>query len=260
MFQISDLLPPPADLALVPSEGRRGPVFRTGARRASRIAARDGRPVEAPAGPPVRVVPPGLGSPAPTPLVVLIHGGCQAPADYAGAAAIFARHGFHVALLREHRPGPGGLHPFPVRPRPDLHLPTLDEKTCEASLMTRLDEVLASYPVDASRVFVAGFSQGGRLAFRLALLHPSRFRGAVPIAGPLAPEDVPLEGSLPVPPLLVCHSPQDRVVPAEWSRDGLALLSSRGVYPEFRPFAGGHALEAPLIEGIARWMVAILRD
>ncbi len=54
--------------------------------------------------------------------------------------------------------------------------------------------VLHRYQVDASRVYVGGFSGGSRVAERLALAYPDLFRGALLNAGsdPIGTPDVPL--------------------------------------------------------------------
>jgi pimeloyl-ACP methyl ester carboxylesterase len=57
--------------------------------------------------------------------------------------------------------------------------------------------VLHRYPVDASRVYVGGFSGGSRVAERLALAYPDLFHGALLNAGsdPIGTPEVPLPSS-----------------------------------------------------------------
>jgi len=54
--------------------------------------------------------------------------------------------------------------------------------------------VIQRFPVDRSRVFIAGFSGGSRIALRLALGYPDLFRGAFLDAGsdPIGEPDLPL--------------------------------------------------------------------
>ena len=44
-----------------------------------------------------------------------------------------------------------------------------------------LDAVTGHVRVDRSRIFLAGFSQGGSLTYRIALRHPHLFRGIAPV-------------------------------------------------------------------------------
>ena len=54
--------------------------------------------------------------------------------------------------------------------------------------------IMQKYPVDASRVYVSGFSGGSRVALRLALAYPDLFRGALLEAGsdPIGDMDLPI--------------------------------------------------------------------
>lgn len=54
----------------------------------------------------------------------------------------------------------------------------------ETDVLACLDDALARAPIDADRVALAGFSQGGRGALGIGLLNPSRFAALVDAAGP----------------------------------------------------------------------------
>lgn len=56
------------------------------------------------------------------------------------------------------------------------------------------ENIMRQYPVDPSRVFVAGFSGGAQVALRLALAYPDVFRGAILNSGSelIGTADVPL--------------------------------------------------------------------
>ena len=51
-----------------------------------------------------------------------------------------------------------------------------------ASVEAFLDEALARYPSIAKRLVVAGFSQGGFLAYQIALRAPQRFAGLMALS------------------------------------------------------------------------------
>ena len=78
-----------------------------------------------------------------------------------------------------------------------------------ALALTGLANVLAQYNVDRSRIYVGGFSGGGRIASRLAANYAEVFSGAIYVAG----GDGVGSEYVPVPPA-----------------DGLALMRSRGRY------------------------------
>lgn len=50
-----------------------------------------------------------------------------------------------------------------------------------------LEAVKSQHPVDQSRMALLGFSQGGAMAFHVALEQPFRFQGVIPVAGRYSP-------------------------------------------------------------------------
>jgi len=81
--------------------------------------------------------------------------------------------------------------------------------------------VMALYPVDPARVYVAGFSGGSRVAMRLALGYPDLFAGAILNAG----SDPVGEGEAPLPPreLLDQFVSQSRLVYVTGGQDAVNL-------------------------------------
>jgi predicted esterase len=49
----------------------------------------------------------------------------------------------------------------------------------EARILADIDRAIAERPVDPDRIYLAGFSLGGDVAWGLLTRHPERFRGAV---------------------------------------------------------------------------------
>lgn len=127
--------------------------------------------------PPYKIyVPPHLGAPAA--LVVVLHG-CGQDADAIAASArwnaLAEKEGFLVLYPNQQ----WGLNPFncwnwylPINETPGRGEP--------AAIMAAIGAVKALYPVDASRVYVAGISAGGATAATLLSCYPGSFAaGAV---------------------------------------------------------------------------------
>ncbi|MCB9795728.1 MAG: prolyl oligopeptidase family serine peptidase [Alphaproteobacteria bacterium] len=70
-----------------------------------------------------------------------------------------------------------------------------------------LDDLAARYPVDVSRVYATGISNGGAMAHHLACQLPERFAAIAPIASPGAPSSC--EDPEPVATLII-HGTEDR--------------------------------------------------
>ncbi len=115
--------------------------------------------------------------------------------------------------------------------------------------------------IEASRIVVAGFSQGGALALHTALRHPE------PLAGVLALSTyLPLQAALGEAsganrrtPILMCHGLYDPVIAiagAERSRD---LLRAHGYTVEWRQYPMEHQVCAEEIAAISQWLGRIIR-
>lgn len=75
-----------------------------------------------------------------------------------------------------------------------------------------LAQVEAKYPVDMERVYLAGFSNGGMMTYRLACQLPGQFAAIAVVSGALNYKDCASGSPLPV---LILHGTADQTVPYE---------------------------------------------
>jgi phospholipase/carboxylesterase len=135
------------------------------------------------------------------------------------------------------------------------------ERTLEV-VRTFLDEAFARYPVDPARVVLLGFSQGGTLAYRLALAEPKRFAGLAALSTSLAGDQgdgvTPTEGigELPV---LVQHGLEDPMISVERARETLERLRALGMAPEYHEYPMGHAIGQESAADLSRWLERLLK-
>jgi phospholipase/carboxylesterase len=202
-------------------------------------------------------VPAGEG---PHPTVLLLHGWGASAHDLIGLAPVL--HGGRALVLCPQGPlamqvGPGmlGYGWFPLVPGrpPD---PEAIE-SARAGIESFLDAALARYPVDPARLVIAGFSQGGFLAYQIALRAPARFAGLMALSSWLpkevadAIERQPAHAELPA---LIVHGSDDPMIPiarAYASRDALLGL---GVPVMFREYPMGHEIRPEALREIVRWL------
>ncbi len=85
----------------------------------------------------------------------------------------------------------------------------------QKKLQAFLDECLKSYPIDPKKLVVLGFSQGGVMAYSLALANPERFAALAVLSSWLPKELLPrlnVTGAVQSLPTLVQHGAQDPTI------------------------------------------------
>jgi len=115
--------------------------------------------------------------------------------------------------------------------------------------------------VPASRIVLAGFSQGCAMTIQAGLRHPEQLAGLLCLSG-----YVPLSAKLPTErsdvalntPIFMAHGRHDNVVPfnrAEMSRD---LLVSMGCQVEWHEYAMQHSVCLEEVQAISAWLKKVL--
>ena len=111
--------------------------------------------------------------------------------------------------------------------------------------------------IEASRVVLAGFSQGGAVALYAGLRHPERLAGILamscylPFPETLAAEKSAANADVPI---LLCHGRSDPVVPIAMGLEARNELQAHGYKPEWRDYPMQHAVCTDEIADVARWL------
>ncbi len=101
-----------------------------------------------------------------------------------------------------------------------------------------LQEVLAEFPVDRSRIYLTGISMGGYGCWELACRHPDWFAAVAPICGG---GDEACAKSLVDIPIWAFHGDKDPVVPPVRSRSMIEAIQQAGGQPRYSELKGvGH--------------------
>ena len=120
---------------------------------------------------------------------------------------------------------------------------------------TFVDAALAKYPVDEKRIALLGFSQGGLIAFALALKDPDRFKALAALSTWL-PDD--LNDSLKADgsklPTWVQHGTKDEVIAVSRARDTKQKLEARGVPLTYKEYEMGHEISAESLRDLVGWL------
>jgi phospholipase/carboxylesterase len=202
-------------------------------------------------------VPAGHG---PFPTIVAAHGWGANAHDLLGLAPYL--HGGQALVLCPEGPleleaGPGlighGWFPITQGAPPD------PEAFAEGArvLGEFIDRAVETYPVDTDRLVILGFSQGGVMAYDLALRQPERFAGLVALSswlpGSLA-QSIPKQDALSTLPTLVVHGSQDPMIDIERGHASRDALLELGVPTTYREYEMGHEIQAETLRDLVEWL------
>ena len=128
-----------------------------------------------------------------------------------------------------------------------------------AAAVGRLIERERERGIDARRIVIAGFSQGGAVGYELALSWPERLGGLVALSTYFATGDSitlhPANADLPI---LICHGTRDPMVAEQHGQASAQRLAALGYPVDYRTYPVEHGVTLEEITDIGAWFVARL--
>ena len=230
------------------------------------------------------VVPPVLKENRKYPLVMILHGHGGNPENYVGIfervassldAIVCAPYGpYPIPFERGHGyswfPAPWFFQellrtgtPTGDRTQRRKEIELQEQAVSRSFVLAAIDNVSANFSVDSDRVFLMGHSEGGVLAYGLALEHPDLFRGLIVVGARLRESDATPEilteaaGRLEV---MICHSSEDSTISFDHAKAASETLTGAGIQSKIFPYEGGHGFTAELAQTIGRWIAARSRN
>ncbi len=131
-----------------------------------------------------------------------------------------------------------------------------------ADTVVALIEAQKSAGIDASRIFLAGFSQGGAVVFHTAYLKWQGALGGVLALSTYAPtfsNEMELSASQQRTPALCLHGQYDEVVQNSMGRTAYEHLKRLGVTVTWKEYPMGHEVLPEEIRDIGAWLTERLR-
>jgi phospholipase/carboxylesterase len=115
--------------------------------------------------------------------------------------------------------------------------------------------------VPPQRILLAGFSQGGVLAFQVALHYPKPLAGILALstflanAEALGTDRAAVNAGISI---LICHGQQDTVLPMTLGKSALSALKDAGYRVEWREYPMAHEVCLEEIQEVSRWLQEVL--
>ena len=117
--------------------------------------------------------------------------------------------------------------------------------------------------IPAQRIILAGFSQGGAVAYLTGLTHPERLGGIVALStyipSPRLLRDELVAEQLEVP-VFAAHGDEDDVVAPELGEAARDLLRELGAAPEWRSYPMPHSVCLEEIRDLGQWLSLRLKN
>jgi phospholipase/carboxylesterase len=175
---------------------------------------------------------------APLPMVVVLHGMGSNPGRIVEQLALHSVEGARIIVPYGFEKAGDGYRWFPFRSR-DSQLDALSQALASAAdrMAVGVRKLLADLPTVGKPTLV-GYSQGGLMAFALAVRHPDLFGVVVPIAGWLPPPLMPSAAPADAPSIEAMHGTKDPTVPFEPTEVAVTELAALGWPADLTPHPG----------------------
>jgi phospholipase/carboxylesterase len=195
----------------------------------------------------------------PFPTIIALHGWGASAHDLVGLAPIFD--GGRSLVLCPQGPlafqaGPGqvGYGWFPLKSGGPTD-PAEVRQGVDA-LQRFIDEAFAVHPVDRRKVAILGFSQGGVMAYDLALRSPADYAGLIALSSWLPDEmaeSIPANSELENLQTLVIHGTKDSMISIDLARESRDARAKLGVPASYREYEMGHEINPEALQLLTGW-------
>ena len=143
---------------------------------------------------------------------------------------------------------------FDFLPAGGTDLPGLKKSVLKVRdlIQTEIDNGMA-----ARRIVLAGFSQGGVLAFSTGLSYPKQLAGILALSTFMVPGEEPqnrADTANADTPILMCHGQRDAVLPMAMGKTAYETLQSAGYAVEWHEYPMGHEVCMAEIRLVSAWL------
>ena len=119
-----------------------------------------------------------------------------------------------------------------------------------------IDEIIVNYPIDKSKLFLLGFSQGSIMSMSYTLTKPQQIAGVIAQSGYI-PHESGLqfdETGVKKKPFILTHGLQDPMLPVDWARRSRDTLQKLETNLEYHEFNMGHNISEESLTVINTWL------
>ena len=188
------------------------------------------------------------------PVILALHGHGSNERDLIGLAPLLQENILWISGRGPVQFGPDAYDWYPVKefghPNPD-YLEASFEK-----IDTFITELLTAYPIDPTKIFLMGFSQGSMISMSFLLTRPKHIKGVIAQSGyiPMKAELSVDEDGIKGKPVIMTHGLEDSSMPLEWCHRSRDFLMRYGVDLEYHNFHMDHTITEESLGVIRNWL------
>jgi phospholipase/carboxylesterase len=157
---------------------------------------------------------------------------------------------FYIFSIRGHLSHPPGYTFFTIEGFGKPHREVFDNGV--SKLTSFIDYACEQYPVDLSRLYLLGFSQGAILSMTLGLTLGNRIKGIVALSGFVKDEyNIKNVEQLS---LFISHGEMDQILPFEWGKANNDLFKKLGASVTFETYQEGHTVSYKNHQDFTKWL------
>ena len=130
-------------------------------------------------------------------------------------------------------------------------------RTSRDLIVQFIDELIATYPIDPSKVTLIGFSQGCILSYAVGLSYPQKIQRIVGMSGYFNDEiaiNNYAKNDFSNLKIFASHGNVDQVVPVEWARKAKPVLDNLGIENVYKEYPVGHGVAPQNFYDFKNWL------
>lgn len=126
-------------------------------------------------------------------------------------------------------------------------------------IATFIDEVIATYNVDAASVSLLGFSQGSILSYAVALTYPEKIKNIIALSGYINQDILPKDLTTRVAEyehldFFCSHGSVDQVIPPDWAQQTPIFLEALNIKNSYKEYPVGHGVAPQNFYDLKAWL------
>lgn len=193
------------------------------------------------------------------PLLLLLHGYGSNEEDLFSFASELPGEYYVISARAPHPMPPYGNAWYSIHFDNDANKFSDDDEAIESRDMISkfIDELVATYPIDKTKVTLIGFSQGAILSYAVALSNPEKIQRVVALSGYINPAILAAnyqDKDLSKLKFFISHGTVDQVIPADWARKAPEFLKALGLEVVYHEYPVGHGVAPQNFYDFKNWL------